>query len=235
MRPALAPQTLQAVYDRAAHRYDRWHALATARTDQRGRTLLVQHCVKPGDDVLDVGGGTGLTAELAAHAVGPTGHVTLIDFSEGMLHQAAGRLSGRRGSHVTLAMADIVQLPFGDCRFDSVLSTYSVCPLVAPRQGVAEMYRVLKPGGLLGVAHSSDPKGPVMRWLADRVEDVVWRWPGVSLGCRSVEVLPDVLALGAELVFERRFGVPLWPFHAFAVRKPEDRPLPRSGSAQSIP
>ncbi|MGD2067715.1 MAG: class I SAM-dependent methyltransferase [Gemmatimonadota bacterium] len=220
MRPALTPERLRAVYDRAAGRYERWHALATARSDQRGRELVVGWCVKPGHTVLDAGGGTGLTAELAARAAEPGGHVVIVDFSEGMLRQAADRSSDGGESAVSLAMGDIVGLPFREHQFDSVLSTYSVCPLVSPGQGVREMYRVLKPGGLLGVAHSSEATSGIVRWLANRVEDLVWHWPQLSLGCRSVEVLPDLLGLGAELVAERRLGIPLWPFHAFAVRKP---------------
>lgn len=170
--------------------------------------------------MLDAGGGTGLTTDLAANAVGPDGHVTLVDFSPGMLRQGAQRLSTRSDpSRTSLVMADMLHLPFGDGQFDSVLSTYSVCPLVRPGEGAAEMYRVLKPGGLLGVAHSSEPRSGPMRWIADRVEDLAWRWPQVSLGCRSVEVLPDLLEMGAELLFERRLGMPLWPFQVFAVRK----------------
>jgi ubiquinone/menaquinone biosynthesis C-methylase UbiE len=186
----------------------------------------VEWCVKPGDTVLDAGGGTGLTTELAARAVGPDGHVVIVDFSAGMLRQAAEREAEDGRGGVSVAMADMLRLPFRNDRFEAVLSTYSVCPLVEPGRGVAEMYRVVKPGGLLGVAHSSEPESAGMRWLADRVEDLVWRWPQVSLGCRSVEVLPTLLGLGAELVAERRLGVPLWPFHAFAVRKPTARPAP---------
>jgi len=221
MRPALDPSFLRTVYDRAAHRYDRWHALATARTDQRGRDLLVRRCVKPGDLVLDAGGGTGLSTILIARAVGPTGSVLVIDFSPGMLERAKERIAaeGLR-SRVSFQIGDILRMPFRDGRFDVVLSTYSVCPLVDPAAGVEELYRVLKPQGLLGVAHSSEPAHSVLRWMADRVEDVVWKWPGLSLGCRSVSVLPHVLDLGAELVFERRIGTPLWPFHVFVVRKP---------------
>lgn len=220
MRPALAPPVLRSVYDRAAHHYDRWHAFATAHSDQRGRRLVVARCVEPGNRVLDAGGGTGLTADLAAHAVGPTGSVTLLDFSEGMLGRAVHRLEAGHGpSRISIVMADMLRLPFAGGQFDSVLSTYSVCPLTAPREGVGEMYRVVKPGGLLGVAHSSEPRTGAVRWLADRVEDLVWRWPQVSLGCRSVEVLPYLLDLGAELLFERRLGLPLWPFHVFVVRK----------------
>jgi len=234
MRSALDPGVLRTVYDRAAHRYDRWHALVTARSDHRGRLLLVRRCVREGDLVLDAGGGTGLTTVLAADAVGPTGSAVLLDLSDGMLEVAAERLAaaGLQG-RVSIETGDILHMRFPDGRFDVVLSTYSVCPLTDPAEGVREMYRVLRPGGLLGVAHSSEPSNPVVRRLADRVEDVVWRWPQLSLGCRSVSVLPHLLGWGAELVLERRIGIPLWPFHVFVVEKPLSSTLSADGGPTS--
>lgn len=221
MRPALDPTFLRTVYDRAAHRYDRYHALATARSDQRGRQLLVGRCVKKGDRVLDAGGGTGLSTILAARAAGPTGSVVVIDLSRGMLQRAIERIAeAGLQDRVSFELGDILRLPFPDGHYDVVLSTYSVCPLTNPSGGVEEMYRVLKPGGLLGVAHSSEPDNAMSRWLADRVEEVVWNWPHLSLGCRSVSVLPHLLDLGGKIVFERRIGVPLWPFHVFVLKKP---------------
>jgi len=221
MRAALESGRLQEIYDRAAAYYDVWHGLATARSDQRGRRMLVDRCVAPGDRVLDAGGGTGRTTALAARAVGAQGAVVLVDFSPGMVRGAVTRLADpalRR--RVSVEIGDILHLPFDDGAFDVVLSTYSLCPLADPVAGATEMYRVLKPGGLLGVAHSSEPRNAFVRWMADGVERVIWRLPQFSLGCRSVSVLPDLVRAGAETVFDRRIGVPLWPFHVFAVRKP---------------
>jgi len=82
------------------------------------------------------------------------------------------------------------------------------------------MYRMVKPGGLLGVAHSSEPRSGWARWLAEKVEDVVWKWPRLSLGCRSVSVLPALERLGAQVLTDRQIGIPLWPFRVFVVRKP---------------
>jgi len=223
MRPALEKGVLRGVYDRVAKRYNIQHALATFGTDQKGRRMLVTLAVRDGDFVLDAGGGTGSTALLAADAVGAGGKVVVVDLSRGMLDVARDRIArAGLGTRVLLQLGDIVNLPFREGVFDVVLSTYSMCPLGDPADGAAELYRVLKPGGRLGVAHSSEPARGVLGLLPSGIENIAWRWPMLSLGCRPVSVLPSLLALGAEKVFERRIGV-LWPFRVFVVKKPSSR------------
>lgn len=220
MRPALDKGVLRGVYDRVAKRYDIQHALATVRTDQRGRRMLVDAVVQDGDFVLDAGGGTGSTALLAAQAVGADGRVILLDLSRGMLDVARDRVrKAGLGARVLFELGDIMKLPFREGVFDVVLSTYSVCPLGHPADGGIELYRVLKPGGKLGIAHSAEPPGGILGFLVSGIENAAWRWPTLSLGCRPVSVLPSLSALGAERVFDRRIGV-LWPFQVFVVKKP---------------
>jgi len=221
MRRALRPETVLNIYDRLATRYDWRHGFLTAGSDERGRRLIVRHSVKPGDQVLDAGGGTGGTALLAAAAVGPPGHVTVFDLSPAMLTQAR-RKAAAAGltERMSFAVGDMHRLPYPDAAFDAVLTTYSLCPLTDPVLGAMELYRVLHPGGRLGVAHSTLPRRPVVRWLAERLDDAVWRFPNLSMGCRAVTVLPALLQAGARLVFQRRLGVPLYPFLVFVVEKP---------------
>lgn len=69
VRTALAMEELTRVYERIAKRYDLQHALITARADQRGRKLLVEHAVSQGDAVLDCGSGTGTTGIMSAKKV----------------------------------------------------------------------------------------------------------------------------------------------------------------------
>jgi len=221
VRRALEQVKLKSVYDAVAGRYDTQHALVTARSDQRCRRLLVERAVRPGDRVLDAGGGTGSTSLLAAAAAGADGHVTLVDLSDGMLHVAKRRLeaAGLAG-RVTLRKGDILELSFDDGSFDVALSTYSMCPLVDPAKGALALLSVVRPGGLVGIAHSAEPRHAFVRWLADRVESVVLRFPWLSLGCRSVEVLPALLDAGATVELDRFIGIPLWPFRVLVVRKP---------------
>ena len=221
IRAALSLDRLHGVYNRIAARYDIQHALITAQADQRGRRLLVETAVKQCDMVLDCGSGTGTTALMAATKVGPKGKVLLFDLSEGMLAVARAK-AARQGlvDRLEFQAGDMIHLPFADDSFDVVLSTYSLCPLYDPKQGALELYRVARPGGRIGVAHSTSPRNPIMRWLADRVEDIAWRFPWLSMGCRSVTVLPALQAAGARLVFLKHIGVPLWPFLVFVVEKP---------------
>jgi demethylmenaquinone methyltransferase / 2-methoxy-6-polyprenyl-1,4-benzoquinol methylase len=220
MRQGLAPATLKRVYDRVAGRYDFQHGALTARSDERGRRLAVERAVEAGDRVLDAGAGTGSTALLAAVRVGANGRVTLFDLSDGMLAIAKRRAEAAGlAERMAFQTGDMVHLPFADDTFDVVLSTYSMCPVYDPAKAALDLYRVVKPGGRIGVAHSAAPANRVVRWVAERVESVAWRFPWLSLGCRSVSVLPTLEGAGARVLFVRTIGVPLWPFLVFVVAK----------------
>jgi len=221
MRRALDRGLLQRVYDGLARRYDLQHAFITAGADGRGRRALVAATVRKGDRVLDAGGGTGSTALLAARAAGASGRVCVLDWSRGMLTAARRKAqAGHAGSPVSFVIGDIEHPPFRPDTFDVVLSTYSLCPLADPSNGAAAMYDLVRPGGKLGAAHSTEPAGRFVRRVAAGVEAVAWRLPWLSMGCRPVSVLPRLRALGAVVERDRRFGIPLWPFHLVVVGKP---------------
>lgn len=221
MRDALPLDQLKNVYGRIAKRYDVEHGLITAKSDQRGRTLLVNKAVGPGDKVLDCGAGTGTTGIMAARKAGPDGEVALFDLSEAMLVVARHKVDDAGlQDRVSYQAGDAVHLPYRNGEFDVVLSTYSMCPLYDPGKGALELYRVTRPGGKIGVAHSTQPSNRFVKWLADQVEDWAWHFPSLSMGCRSVEVLPALINAGGKLLFSRHIGIPLWPFLVFVIEKP---------------
>lgn len=230
MRKSLSMQRLKLVYKKLANRYDFQHALITLQSDEKGRRILVDRCVNEGDEILDCGAGTGSTGLRAAGKAGPSGAVTLFDLSEDML-AVARRKAARAGvaDRIDLQTGDMVHLPFDDDRFDVVLSTYSLCPLYDPEKGALEMYRVTKSGGKLGIGHSTEPTSKLAKFFGDRVEDIAWRFPWLSMGCRSVDVLPALENAGGRVVMSRHIGVPLWPFLVFVMEKPagSDPPSPR--------
>ena len=226
-RAGLGTRTLRRVYAGLAHRYDLQHAITTGGADGRGRRMLVATAVHPGETILDAGAGTGSTTLLAARATGAAGRVVAFDLSRDMLGVAREKIgaAGLR-DRVSLVVGDIAAPPFRSDTFDVVLSTYSACPLSDPAAGAIALYETLRPGGLMGVAHSSEPRRGVTRHLAAWVEAWVWRWPGLSMGCRAVSVLPALHDRGAAVLRERRIGIPLWPFHVFVARKPPSREGP---------
>lgn len=220
MRKALSTENLKSIYGRIAKRYDIQHRFFTAGADQRGRRILVANTVNVDDVVLDCGSGTGTTGIMAATKAGRSGKVTLFDLSEDMLSVAREKVIRENiQERVTFQTGDMVHLPYEDNSFDVVLATYSLCPLYDPVKGALELYRVTKPGGKLGVGHSTKPENVVMKYLADGVEDIAWRFPGLSMGCRSVNVLPALESAGGKVLLLERIGISLWPFMIFIIEK----------------
>ena len=101
-------------------------------------------------DVLDCGCGPGSITVGLAEAVTP-GSVTGIDLEESQLVRARAIASGRDLANVTFENADARSLPFEDEQFDAVFSHAMLEHLPEPLSVLAEMRRVLRPGGLVGI------------------------------------------------------------------------------------
>lgn len=125
-----------------------WQAL-------RRRTVTLAR-VQPGEQVLDVGCGTGTLALDVARTVGSAGRVAGIDPSAQQIARARAKAARRRLSKMSIEfqLGVIERLPFPDQTFDVVLSTLMMHHLPTPlkREGLAEIARVLKPGGRLVIA-----------------------------------------------------------------------------------
>jgi demethylmenaquinone methyltransferase / 2-methoxy-6-polyprenyl-1,4-benzoquinol methylase len=147
----LQPEGVRSMFDRIAPVYDAMNRLMTAGLDRRWRRETAAAVVRPGDRVLDVCCGTGDLA-LAAARVG--GRVTGIDFSEPMLERARRKAPG-----LTWVQGDALALPFEDHSFDAVTIGFGLRNLEDERRGLAELRRVLVPGGRLGVLEITRPQG----------------------------------------------------------------------------
>jgi len=118
----------------------------------RQRTATLAR-MQPGDAVLDVGCGTGTLAMEVAHRVGRAGRVAGVDPGTEQIAHARSK-AARRNVPIDFQIGVIEQLPFPDQTFDVALSTLMMHHLPAglKRQGLAEIARVLKPGGRLVIA-----------------------------------------------------------------------------------
>jgi arsenite methyltransferase len=106
----------------------------------------------PGDQVLDLGSGSGTDVFVAALQVGASGRVVGVDFTDEQIDKAR-RLRDRRGlSHVEFVEASIDGLPFGAASFDAVISNGVINLSPVKHEVFAEAARVLRPGGRLAIA-----------------------------------------------------------------------------------
>lgn len=107
--------------------------------------------LEPGDDVLDIGCGPGWFWAAAAPLLPDHIGLTLSDQSEGMVAEALARCRALRDWTVEGREANVMSLPFPDASFDTVVAMHMLYHVPDQAAAIAEMYRVLKPGGRLGV------------------------------------------------------------------------------------
>jgi SAM-dependent methyltransferase len=110
-------------------------------------SVLSMLALVPGEDVLDLGVGPGFLAAEMAAAVGAGGSVCGIDVSESMLAVAAVRDVGPGAATLELARGSAEEIPYGDGSFDVVVTTQVLEYVPDVPRALAEIHRVLKPGG----------------------------------------------------------------------------------------
>ncbi|MSO57948.1 MAG: methyltransferase domain-containing protein [Thermoleophilia bacterium] len=160
--------------------YHRVGATLSLGQDPRWRRFLVSRLPADGGHVLDVAAGTGLVSErLLAQ-----GHrVTALDQSAGMLAVARERLGGR----ATIVEASAERLPFPDATFDHLTFTYLLRYVDDPGATLAELARVVRPGGTVAMLEFGVPRG-AWRPLWDAYCGLVLPLAGRLLGRGWLEV-----------------------------------------------
>jgi ubiquinone/menaquinone biosynthesis C-methylase UbiE len=151
-------QTSRQFYDRISGAYDAIADGGEHKARERGLAVLA---VQPGEQVLEIGYGTGHSLVALATAAGASGHVDGIDISDGMCKVATKRVTDAGvADRVDLRVGDVPPLPYDDARFDvvSMSFTLELFPLEVIPQVLAEIRRVLKPGGRLGVVSMATVK-----------------------------------------------------------------------------
>jgi demethylmenaquinone methyltransferase/2-methoxy-6-polyprenyl-1,4-benzoquinol methylase len=170
---------VRAMFDRIARVYDRMNAVMTAGLDRRWRERAVDLAgVGPGDRALDVATGTGELALALARRVAPGGAVVGSDFSEGMLE-----LARRKGApDVSFEWGNALELPYADGSFAAATVGFGARNFSDLDRGLAEMARVVRPGGRVVVLEITTPRKPPLStffslWF-DRVVPLLGRVAG---------------------------------------------------------
>ncbi len=158
------------VFESVASRYDLMNDLMSLGAHRLWkRFTLGQTGLKPGQQALDVAGGSGDLALGMARQVGETGSVLLTDINPAMLEQGRRKLidAGVAGN-VQYALADAEQLPFESDRFHCITIGFGLRNVTRKQAALESMFRVLKPGGRLLVLEFSHPTAPGLKPLYDR-------------------------------------------------------------------
>ena len=149
---------IQGVRD-AYRRYARHYDLCFGAVFHPGRKLAIEQMgIKPGDHVLEVGVGTGLSLPEYPEGVRVTG----IDISPEMIQQAHDRVDELELPNVTLAEMDAENMDFTEGHFDHVVAMYVLSVAPSPRRVIDEMRRVCKPGGDLFIVNHFRHDNPLI-------------------------------------------------------------------------
>ena len=160
------------VFHSVANRYDVMNDLMSAGLHRVWKAFTIGRAnVRPGMKVLDIAGGTGDLARAFAKRAGPSGQVWLTDINDSMLRVGRDRLIDD-GVLVPTAVCDAEKLPFPDGYFDRVSVAFGLRNMTHKDRALAEMRRVLKPGGKLLVLEFSrvaKPLAPAYDWYSFNV------------------------------------------------------------------
>jgi demethylmenaquinone methyltransferase/2-methoxy-6-polyprenyl-1,4-benzoquinol methylase len=185
---SVQPERVREMFDRISPSYDRMNRIMSMGMDGRWRASAVRAAqVSPGGSVLDVCCGTGDLAVELRRAVGPSGRVVALDFSERMLDAARAK-----SSQVEWVQGDALELPMADDSFDAATVGWGVRNLADRERGFREMARVVRPGGRVVCLEMSTPPAwaaPFARVWTDRAVPLLGR--AVAHDADAYSYLPE--------------------------------------------
>jgi len=156
-------QHIRSMFASISSRYDRANTILSGGVHHRWRKRAVQWSgAKAGDHVLDCATGTGDLAIAFRKVVGDAGRVVGTDFVPEMLE-----LARKKSSEIEFEFADVMSLPFDDDSFDVASIAFGIRNVTDPSKGIAEMARVVRPGGRVIVLELGDPPSPIFRRVYD--------------------------------------------------------------------
>jgi demethylmenaquinone methyltransferase / 2-methoxy-6-polyprenyl-1,4-benzoquinol methylase len=198
---------VRGVFDQVAPRYDLMNDLMSLGLHRLWKAFAVRVArVRPGERVLDIASGSGDLALSFARRVGPTGEVWATDINHSMLARGRDRLLDA-GCRLPAVQCDAERLPFSGEHFDCVSVAFGLRNMTRKDAALAEMARVLRPGGRLVVLEFSRIWKPlkkpyalysfsVLPWLGERVAGDGGAYRYLA---ESIRLHPDQAALAGMM------------------------------------
>ncbi len=177
---AAPPAQVRAMFDRISPVYDLMNQLISGFQEPRWRRRAVREArLRPGDAALDVACGTGKVSTALLKVVGPTGRVTGLDFSPGMIDRA--RRERPSAPNLAFVVGDALDIPFGDDEYAASTIAFGMRNLPDYARGFSEMTRVVRPGGRVVCLEISRPRSvlgrAIQRWF-DWIVPIIGRLMG---------------------------------------------------------
>ncbi|WP_102345771.1 demethylmenaquinone methyltransferase [Bacillus sp. Marseille-P3661] len=151
-------ERVHSVFEKIYEKYDVMNSVISFKRHIAWRKDTMRRMnVQPGSAALDVCCGTADWTIALANAVGPTGKVTGLDFSQNMLKIGEQKVQNLHLDNITLVHGNAMELPFNDNTFDYVTIGFGLRNVPDYLQVLREMYRVVKPGGKVVCLETSQP------------------------------------------------------------------------------
>lgn len=206
----ISSERVKDIFSSIAKKYERFNAVSSFGAYKAWLAgMMRQATIKADDDVLDIAGGTGDVAFTVAKAKHPR-HIQCTDLVDEMLdvarmHYADGAADG---IPVDFEVVDAQDIPYDDATYDVLTMAYGIRNMPDRPRALAEMFRVLKPGGSLVCLEFSTPPNRVWRALyAFYLKHLIPFWGGLITGdregfvylARSIKAFPDQQGLASMM------------------------------------
>ncbi len=155
-------------FSRVASKYDLMNSVLSFGLQHVWKRAAIRMMdIHPGDRIIDVCGGTGDLALLAARAAGRSGRVMIYDFNRDMMNAGRGKFQAAAGAAISCVQGDAECIAFPDHTFDGAMVGFGIRNVTHLKKGFSEMHRVLRPGGKIMCLDFSKPTNAFFRRLYD--------------------------------------------------------------------